>query len=103
MLSYVVLQTFTSKLAEKGKFKMQGVVYMVQREAVQRYEGKKWTCTEKSESSRQQHILVCSELNDRDKGSKIAKCINASHRGTATGFINLLSWLNKQRKTISSN
>lgn len=41
MLSYVVLQTLTSKLAEKGKFKMQGVVYMVQREAVQRYEGKK--------------------------------------------------------------
>lgn len=37
----VVLQTFTSKLAEKGKFNMQDVVYMVQREAVQRYEGKK--------------------------------------------------------------
>lgn len=57
-------------------------------------------CTEKSESSRQQHISACSELNDRDKGSKIAKCINASHRGTEIGFINILNWLNKQSAAI---
>lgn len=100
MLLCVVLQTFTSKLAEKEKFKMQDVVYMVQTEAVQRYEGKKWMCTEKSESSWQQHILACSELSDRDKGNKIAKCINASHRGTETGFINILNWLNKQSAAI---
>lgn len=60
-------------------------------------------CAEKSESSRLQYILVCSELCDSDKGSKITKSINASHRGTETDFINIFSLLNKQRETISSD
>lgn len=60
-------------------------------------------CTEKSESSRLQYILICSELHDSDKGSKTTKCINASHRGTETDFINIFSLLNKQRETISSD
>ena len=63
----------------------------------------KWMWTEKSESSRLQYILMCSELHDSDEGSKITKCINATHRGTETDFINIFSLLNKQRETISSD
>lgn len=52
---------------------------------------------------RLQYMLLCSELQDSSKWSKITKCINASHRWTETGFIKIFSPLNKQQETISGN